>query len=83
MELRWWQDAPPFFFDPVTKCGRGACSACYCDGPAVFYTIRSGRLWCLCLEHAHALQPSAPIGGPEPVGDGLPGDAQFSGSRRG
>lgn len=49
----WWRRGyAPYELDPSTKVGKGLCSACYCEEPAVFvFTLSDGKQWGTCLDH--------------------------------
>jgi hypothetical protein len=46
--------------DPLSKAGRGICSATMCEGSAAFLTSRSGRAWALCWGHAQLYANGTP-----------------------
>ncbi len=55
VEIVWYKDAAWDVRYRGGKVGRGVCSAAYCEEPARYLTMRSGRHWALCDDHARIL----------------------------
>jgi hypothetical protein len=53
--LDWYEDAEARVRYSDSKAARRLCSASYCEEQAKFLTIRSGRNWALCEDHAKVL----------------------------